>query len=162
MKRIGLYLIILLVALGIIVGVPIILIKIPLLVQDENYSNLLAFGGSYWGGILGGICTLAGVIVTLKVSQEESMKPFLTINFAETGVIIQNPEEYSDVNNLKGLINYASLPLISQLCNIEIINSGKGNAKDIDITMLIRRDDALLTDKNLFFLNMNRYNGLIN
>lgn len=156
MKRIGVYLIILLLALGIIVGVPIVLINMPLLAQDDSFSNLLAFGGSYWGGILGGICTLAGVIVTLKVSKEGSMKPFLTINFAEEEVLIQNPEEYSKANNLKGLMKYASLPLISQLCNIKIVNSGKGNAKDIDITMLIKRDDALLTNNNLLFLNMSR------
>ena len=156
MKRMGLYFIILLITLGIIVGVPMILIKIPFFAQSENYNNLLNFGGSYWGGILGGICTLAGVVITLKVSQSESMKPFLVINFAEKRVFISNPEVYSNVNNLKGLINYASLPLISELCNIEILNSGRGNAKDIDITMLIRRDDSLLTDKNLIFLNMNR------
>lgn len=101
MKKIGLCLIILLIALVIIVGVPIVLVKMPLLLQDTNCSNLLAFGGSYWGGILGGICTLAGVIVTLKVSQAESMKPFLIINFAETGIFIQNPEEYKIIENRK-------------------------------------------------------------
>ena len=89
MKKIGLCLIILLIALVIIVGVPIVLVKMPLLLQDANYSNLLAFGGSYWGGILGGICTLAGVIVTLKVSQAESMKPFLIIILQKQGFLFK-------------------------------------------------------------------------
>ena len=136
MKKRVTYGIMILIGVSLIIGIPYIIWKIsPQFLTEENQvpniSDWLSFNGSYLGGIFGGVCTLAGVLITLKVNTTESMKPLLIINFEEKKNLILNPEGYSESNDIKGLIRYNELPYITDLCDMKILNSGKGDAKDI-------------------------------
>lgn len=148
----------------------LILILLPIftnnfIINTNFYSkvsndNWIAFLGSYLGGILGGLGTLAGVLITLRESRKESIKPFLVIDFDENSKEIYNPEAYSKINEVGKVINFYQVPLISKIFDISIRNTGKGYAKNIDVTFLIEMKDALITDKDLFWLSTGRLAAL--
>ena len=158
MKKTLFYLL-LVVSIVIIVGSPVLIWMYSQNVSENtvfinHFSDWMSFGGSYLGGIFGGLCTLVGVLITLVVTKAEASKPFLVVDYNETKTMIYDPEHYSETNKLDGPIQYNRLPSISDLCEMGIVNSGKGNAKDIDVVMYIRQSDVLLTDINRMMLEL--------
>lgn len=145
------------------VGMLFLLIILPLainnfIINNNYYSKATndgwaSFFGSYLGGILGGFGTLASVLITLRETRKENLKPFLVLDFDDTPKEIYYPEQYSEINKNDNIVNFYEIPHISKLFDISIRNTGKGYAKNIKITMLIKVEDALVTDKNLFWLN---------
>ena len=149
----------------VIIGGALITILIPLIINVVIINNNIyskasndgwaSFFGSYFGGILGGFGTLAGVLITLRETRKENIKPFLVIDFDETPKEIYNPEKYSEINKNDNIVNFNQIPLISKIFGISIRNTGKGYAQNINITMLIKIKDALVSDNNLFWLARN-------
>jgi hypothetical protein len=148
-----------------IIGTLLISILIPLIVNrviiNNNFHSKasndgwISFYGSYLGGILGGFGTLVGVLITLRETRKENIKPFLVLDFDESPKEIYSSEKYSEINRNGNVMNFYQIPSISELFDINIRNTGKGYAKNIQITMLVKIKDALLTDKNLFWLSQN-------
>ena len=129
-------------------------VKNIVMICFENDAEWLSFMGSYVGGIIGGAGSLVGVYLTLKVSRKQGIQPYLVIDFSGKDVLVAEPEIYSNVTSFNGMLNYNYFPLVSEICDISIRNTGKGYAKDVHVEISLLKKEVLLTDKNLFFLSM--------
>ncbi|GIO31342.1 hypothetical protein J2TS6_24830 [Paenibacillus albilobatus] len=152
------YLLMIIIVLLISIIIPLIVNGI--IINNNFYSNAsndgwVSFFGSYFGGILGGFGTLIGVLITLRETRKENIKPFLVLDFDENPKEIYSPEKYSKVNKRGNIMNFYQVPLISEIFDINIRNTGKGYAKNIQITLLVKIEDSLIADKNLFWLSQN-------
>lgn len=146
-----------------VIGIGLILVTIPLIINSLVINNHFyskasndawaSFFGSYFGGIIGGFGTLIGVLITLRQTRKENIKPFLVIDFDEEPKEIYYPEVYSAINKSDDIKNFYEVPLISDIFDINIRNTGKGYAKNIMISMLVKAEEALVTDSNLLFIS---------
>lgn len=150
----------------IIVGILLfVIIAIPfgineLVVNNDYYSKAtndgwVSFMGSYLGGIFGGFATLIGVLITLKTTRKQNIKPTIVIDMIEELRPIYGPNYYNDRNSNKEIINFRDLPYLTDIFNIELMNTGKGYAKDIEVTFSIKKNDLLITDNNKMWLFIN-------
>ncbi|MGG4106958.1 hypothetical protein AAXB25_23970 [Paenibacillus lautus] len=140
----------------------ILIICTPLLINEfivnsDFYSKAsndswVSFLGSYLGGIFGGIATLTAVVITLKETNKQNIKPFLVIDFNDIPEKLYRPEEYSSINKLDMIANFYQVPSIIELFDLKIINTGRGYAKDVKVLFSINREDTLLTDRNIAWL----------
>lgn len=137
---------------------------IPILINEAVINNdyfskasndgWVSFLGSYLGGILGGLATLLGVLITLKSSRIQNIKPILMLDIEEEPKAIYDPSHYSKINSLKEIRNYHDIPNLVDIFGIELINTGKGYAREIEIIFSIKKNDTLITDKNKLWLSL--------
>lgn len=142
----------------------LILLVIPVFVNwavinNDFYSKAtndswVSFLGSYLGGILGGFATLIGVLITLKSSRIENMKPMLMLDIEEESKAIYDPSYYSQNNSLREIRNYDEVPNLVDIFGVELINTGKGYAQEIEIVFSVKIKDALITDNNKLWLSL--------
>jgi len=90
----------------------------------------------------------------VNITVNERRIPKLAIKAEKRECRIFNPEVYSEINSYKNIINYRNgyLQQLVDEMNINIINVGYSFAKDVNIKFSLKKEECLLTNKNMFWI----------
>lgn len=98
--------------------------------------------------------TLNSIRNEFQIDSAKKQRPNLIVRFDEDAKKIFYPEKYSDVNTLKRIMNYSHLPSLPKLFNMRIVNTGINYAKDISVSISVKKDDVIVSDSNLDWMSL--------
>ena len=88
----------------------------------------------------------------VNITVNERRTPKLAIKAERRECRIFNPEVYSEIISYRNIMNYNDIHLqqLVDEMNINIINVGYSFAKNIKIEFSLKKEECLLTNKNMF------------